>query len=78
MKRKLTLGEVRLARNIHTVFKQNNLLKGLPDGIPPINADLMPGKIPHDEWKKDVLQYQYAGKLYHTSVNNNYNHKNGV
>lgn len=77
LKRKLTLGEVRLARNIHEVFKQNNLLKGLPDAVPPINADLIPGKIPHDKWKKDVLEYQYVGRLYSTN-NNNSNSNNQI
>ena len=77
MKRKLTLGELRLARNIHHVFKQNKLLTGLNDGISPINADLIPGNIPHDEWKKDVLNYQYKGRLYHTNINNNNNNNIG-
>lgn len=68
MRRRLTLGECRLARYLHEQLKEDGQLKGLPDGIPPLNTDIMPGKMPHDEWKKSVLQYQYVGKLFSTKA----------
>ena len=71
LKRKLTLAECRLARYLHEQLKEEGHLKGLPDGISPVKTDIMPGKMPHDEWKKSVLQYQYVGKLYTTMANPN-------
>ncbi|ETO14657.1 hypothetical protein RFI_22713 [Reticulomyxa filosa] len=66
MRRKITLGEMRLARYLHERLKTQGYLKGLPEYVPPVYADITPGKLPHDEWKKDVLEYQYVGKLFST------------
>eukprot|EP01083_Nonionella_stella_P046334 124050_1 len=71
MRRAITLGECRLARYLHEQLKEQGHLKGLPDGISPLKTAVMPGKMPHDEWKKSVLKYQYVGKLYSTKANNN-------
>lgn len=68
LQRKLTLAECRLARYLHAQLKEDGQLEGLPDGIPAITGDLMPGNMAHDEWKRDVMQYQYAGKLFSTSA----------
>ena len=46
-------------------------MEGLPDGVPPVNTDILPGTMPHDEWKKSVLNYQYYGKLFSTKANQN-------
>ena len=73
LRRKLTLGECRLARYLHEQWKDQGKLEGLPDGVPPVKTDIIPGTMPHDEWKRSVLNYQYVGKLYSTHANQNNN-----
>ena len=72
LKRKITLGEMRLARYLHEKLKSQGTLKGLPDGIPAYTQDILPGKLPKDEWKNNVSQYHYVGKFYHTHAALNY------
>ena len=69
------MGEVRLARYLHEQWKAQGKLEGLPDGVAPVNTDIMPGTMPHDEWKRSVLNYQYVGKLYSTHAYHNGNLK---